>query len=320
MTVIGFHASHEQIHPRQLLADVQLAEEVGFGAAMCSDHLEPWSERQGQSGFAWSWLGAALATTGLRFGVVNAPGQRYHPVVVAQAAATLAAMFPDRFWVALGSGENANEHVTGDAWPRKAVRQQRLEECVEVIRRLLDGDQVSHDGLVTVDRAQLWTRPETPPPLIAPALSVETARRSAAWADGLITINAAPDHLRDVLAAYREAGGRGPAILQAHLSWAPSEEEALAIAHDQWRTNTFPSPVMADLATPAHFDAVAEAVRPEDVRESVLVSADPARHTAWLHELVGLGFDEVYLHHVGVTQRPFLETFGEHVLPVLAGS
>ena len=117
MTRYGFHASHEQVPARRLLADVQRAEQAGFEVAMCSDHFSPWSRRQGQSGFAWSWLGAALATTDLTFGCVNAPGQRYHPAVVAQAVATLGSMFPGRFWVALGSGEASNEHITGDGWP-----------------------------------------------------------------------------------------------------------------------------------------------------------------------------------------------------------
>src|SRR6187551_1021668 len=152
MTEIGFHCSHEQVHPTHLLNAVRAAQDAGFSAAMSSDHFSPWSRRQGQSGFAWSWLGAALATTDLPFGVVNAPGQRYHPAIIAQAAATLAAMFPGRFWVALGSGEASNEHITGDVWPRKELRDQRLRECVQVIRALLDGQEVSHDGLVTVDR------------------------------------------------------------------------------------------------------------------------------------------------------------------------
>src|SRR3954449_3834193 len=156
MPVIGFHNSHEQVHPAELLTAVRHAEEVGFSAAMCSDHFAPWNLAQGHSGFAWTWLGAAMATTTLPFGVVNAPGQRYHPAIIAQAAGTLAAMFPGRFWVALGSGENVNEHITGDPWPPKDERDARLRECVDVIRTLLAGDEVTHDGLVTVDRAKLW--------------------------------------------------------------------------------------------------------------------------------------------------------------------
>ncbi|UER55499.1 TIGR03885 family FMN-dependent LLM class oxidoreductase [Kineosporiaceae bacterium SCSIO 59966] len=319
MTVIGFHASHEQIAPSRLLRDVRHAEQAGFQAAMCSDHIEPWSQRQGHSGFAWSWLGAAMATTSLPFGVVSAPGQRYHPAVIAQASATLAEMFPDRFWVALGSGEHMNEHVTGQHWPRKEQRNQRLLECVDVIRRLHAGEEVSHDGLVTVDRARVWSRPAIPPPLVVPAVSVETARWGASWADGLATINQPADHLADMLAAYRDAGGRGKTVLQVHLSWAPTEQEAYAIAYDQWRTNVWAPPVPWDLETAGHFDALGDGVSEQQVRGSVLVSSDLGRLTGWVADLVGLGFDEVYLHHVGQDQQPYLDAFGQHVLPQLSG-
>ena len=159
MPRIGLHASHEQIPPSRLLAAVRHAEAAGFDAAMCSDHFSPWSERQGESGFAWSWLGAALEATELSLGCVNAPGQRYHPAIIAQAAATLAEMYPGRFWVALGSGEASNEHITGERWPDKATRNARLRECVDVMRALFAGEVVDHDGLVTVDRARLWTLP-----------------------------------------------------------------------------------------------------------------------------------------------------------------
>ena len=134
MTIVGWHASHEQIAPSELLVAARAAEDVGFDAGMSSDHFAPWSCRQGQSGFAWSWLGAALTATNLPFGVVNAPGQRYHPAIIAQAIGTLGAMYPGRFWAALGSGEASNEHITGDPWPRKEVRDERLLECVGVSR------------------------------------------------------------------------------------------------------------------------------------------------------------------------------------------
>lgn len=320
MTTIGFHASHEQVHPAELLVAVRHAEEAGFDAAMCSDHLAPWSARQGHSGFAWAWLGAALATTSLPFGVVNAPGQRYHPAVVAQAAATLTAMFPGRFWVALGSGENSNEHVTGDPWPVKDVRDARLVESVDVIRRLLAGEEVTHHGLVTVDRARVWTLPEAPPPLIGPAVTPATAARAAAWADGLITINQPTATLREVVAAYRDNGGRGPVAIQVHLSWHTSEEEAQRLAFDQWRSNVFPPPVCWDLATPEHFDVAATHVRPEDVARSVVVSADLGRHAEYLAGLVELGFEQLYLHHVGQEQRGFVDAFASEVLPQLRGA
>ena len=318
MTRIGFHASHEQVSPRQLLADVQHAERAGFAMAMCSDHFSPWSTRQGHSGYTWSWLGAALATTELSLGCVTAPGQRYHPAVHAQRVATLGQMFPGRFWVALGSGEASNEHITGDRWPRKEVRTQRLEECVDVIRRMLAGEEVSHDGLVTVDRARLWDLPDPVPLLVGPAVSVDSAARVAAWADGLVTVNQPVETLRDVLAAYRGAGGRGRTALQVHLSWAPTEGEALAVAHDQWAGNVFGPPISWDLETAEAFDVLWGQVEPDAVRSAVRVSADLAQHRDWLAEYADLGFDDLYLHHVGQEQDAFIEAFGEHVLPALS--
>ncbi len=315
--VVGFHCSHEQIHPARLLEDVQRAERLGFDAAMSSDHFVPWSARQGHSGFAWSWLGAALATTGLPFGVVNAPGQRYHPAIVAQALGTLGAMFPGRIWAALGSGEASNERITGDAWPPKATRDARLEECVDVIRRLLAGEEVSHDGLVTVNGARLWSRPDPAPQLVGPAVSVGTAGRVAGWADGLITVNQPHDKLRRMIEAYHGAGGKGPLRLQVHLSWAPSMSEAEAVALDQWRSNTFAPPASWDIDSVEVFDIASEHVPLEQVKEVVLVSDDLAQHTAWLREYLDLGFDELYLHHVGQEQQGFQEAFAEHVLPAL---
>jgi G6PDH family F420-dependent oxidoreductase len=188
LPIVGLHHSHEQIAPSELLKVAQTAEAAGFGAAMSSDHFSPWSARQGESGFAWSWLAAAMATTSLPFGVVNAPGQRYHPAIIAQAAATLCEMFPARLWIALGTGEASNEHITGDPWPDKPTRNARLRECADVMRALFAGEEVTHHGLVHVDRARLWTLPAEPPPLVGAAVSEPTARWLAGWADGLATI------------------------------------------------------------------------------------------------------------------------------------
>ena len=317
MTVIGFHNSHEQVHPAELLRAVQHAEEVGFTAAMCSDHFAPWNKAQGHSGFAWSWLGAALASTDLPFGVVNAPGQRYHPAIIAQGAATLAAMFPGRFWMALGSGQVMNERITGTPWPPKRIRDARLRECVDVIRALLAGEEVTHRGLVDVERAKIWSLPEQQPALIGPVMSVPTARRHADWADGFITINQPHETLRELTGAYRDAGGRGRLALQVHLCWDPDPDRAKAIAYEQWHTNTFPPPLCWDIDGPEAFEQASRYTPQEAVEGAVRVSSDLGQHTAWLAEYVDLGFDEIYLHHVGKEQKPFLDAFGEHVLPQL---
>ena len=319
MTVIGFHCSHEQINPAQLLRDVQQAERAGFTAAMSSDHFSPWSARQGESGFAWSFLGAALATTRLPFGVVNAPGQRYHPAIIAQAIATLAQMFPGRFWAALGSGEASNERVTGEVWPRKELRDQRLVECVEVIRRLLSGEEVSHDGLVHVNRARLWTLPQTVPDLVGPAVTPETAARHAAWADGLITVNQSKETLQKVLDSYREAGGRGPARLQIHLSWAPTEDDGRGHR---------PRPVAQQRLRPSGLlgrrdgrgvrrHQQGRLARAGEAVRARLQRPRPARRSGF-RSTSSQGWDELYLHFVGKEQSGFIEAFGEHVLPQLS--
>ncbi len=165
--MIGYQASHEQFKPSELLDYAAQAKQAGFSSIHCSDHFHPWSSRQGNSGFAFSWLGASLQRTNLPHGSVCAPGQRYHPAIVAQAIATLGEMFPDRFWIALGSGEALNERITGEKWPSKNDRNARLLECVEIMRRLLAGETVTHEGRVTVEEARLYTIPKKSPPLFA---------------------------------------------------------------------------------------------------------------------------------------------------------
>jgi len=318
MTTYGWHASHEQIGPRELLRAARLADQAGFTAAMCSDHLTPWSARQGESGFAWSWLGAALATTDMTFGVVNAPGQRYHPVVVAQAIATLEQMNPGRFWAALGSGQAISEHVTGDRWPAKAERDARLLEAVEVIRALLAGEEVTHQGLVTVDRARVWSLPETPPPLVGAAVTEATARRVAGWADGMITISQPPEQLRRMIDTYRDAGGRGEVFVQAQVSLEDSLDTARAMAHDQWRTNIFSPPLCWDLDTVEHFDEAAQHVTADTVAESVFCTAEPTELVDLLETFSDVGADRVYVHGVTQDQEAFVGRMAEGVLPRLS--
>jgi probable non-F420 flavinoid oxidoreductase len=325
MATIGYHASHEQFAPSELLGFVRSAERAGFRAAMCSDHFHPWSDRQGQSGFAWSWLGAAMQATGLPFGVVNAPGQRYHPAIIAQAAATLAQMFPGRFWIALGSGQALNEHITGDRWPPKPERQARLKEAVGVIRALFAGEEVDHNpegtgGHIRVRRAKLYSRPEVPPRIIGAAVSAQTAEWVGSWADGLITVVKPPDELRRVVDAFRRGGGEGkPMLLQAQTCYAPDEAEARRAAYDQWRPNILDSAVLTELEMPEDFERESGGLTPDDLDGHIRISSDLGRHVAWLQEDIALGFEEIYVHQVGRDQGRFLDAFGERVLPALRG-
>jgi probable non-F420 flavinoid oxidoreductase len=315
VTLIGYHASHEQFAPSALREFVVLAEQAGFRAAKSSDHFHPWSERQGQSGFAWSWLGAAMQATKLPFGIISAPGYRYHPAILAQAAATCGEMFPDRLWLALGSGEAINEAITGEAWPEKPERNARLSECAEIIRALFNGETVTHRGRVTVVEAKLYSRPTTRVPLLGAAVTPESAAFVGQWADGLLTATGGDiATTRKVVAAFREAAGDDkPIYLQHALSWAPNEDEAFGQALDQWGPLAIGGEINWDLRRPGDFDRIGRTVGRESIASSLKVASDIGRHLGWIAELAELGVDHIYLHCVGRNQKAFIEAFGPHV-------
>lgn len=319
MPLIGFHASHELYPPSLLLRYVADAERLGFQAAMCSDHFHPWTELQGESGFTWSWLGSALERTRLSFGTVNAPGQRYHPAIIAQGAATLAEMYPDRFWIALGTGQALNESITGEPWPDKPTRRARLLECVDIMRALWRGETVTREGLVRVHEARLYTLPERPPMIVGAAITEETAEWVGSWADALVTVGKEQDALRKVITAFRRGGGEGkPMFLQAALSYAPSESEAQAAAHRHWPVCGLGVHDLEDLPHPRAFDRAVAAVTVGQVADKLRVSSDLKQHIGWLERDFALGFERVYLHHVGADMPRFLETFADAVLPRFA--
>lgn len=316
MALIGYHASHEQFKPSELLNWVILAQRNGFQAVNCSDHFYPWSERQGQSGFSFAWLGAAMQATSLPFGVVCTPGYRYHPAIVAQAIATLGEMFPERFWISLGSGEALNERITGLKWPVKKERNERLKECTEIIRRLLNGETVTHHGHTITEDARLYTLPEHKPLLLGAAVTTETAAWLGSWADGLITVNKPYAELKELVAAFRNNGGKGkPMFLKVQLSYDETEEAAQQGAFDQWRTNIFSGTVLGELWKVEQFDAIGEHVQPNELNKSVRISADPDVHVDWIRQDIELGFERIILHNVNRNQEKFITDFGKKVLP-----
>ena len=319
MIKIGYHASHEQFSPSKLLQYVQQAEQAGFELVLSSDHFHTWSENQGQSGFAWSWLGAAMQATSLEYGVVNAPGQRYHPAIIAQAAATLDEMFPSRFWLAQGSGQLLNESITGDKWPAKEVRNARLKECVEVSRALWRGERVSHNGIITVEEAQLYTLPHTPPAIIGAAITPATAGWMGEWTDGLITVSQPEEKLARVVEAYRTNGGaQKTMVLKMQISYIKGEEgRARTEAFKQWKTNILGSQLQADLRTPLEFQQAAKFVRPEDMDPSVLIASTAEEVAEKVKLYADMGFEKIILHNVNLEQQAFIEAFGNDILPAI---
>lgn len=317
--LLGYHASHEQFAPSALLRYARWAEEAGFNAMMASDHFHPWLGEQGHSGHSWSWLGAALESTSLPAGVVTTPGYRQHPAIVAQAAASLAEMSGNRFWMAVGSGEALNESIVAGDWPDKAARNERLRVCVDIMRSLWAGEEVTCQGVIPTRGARLYTRPSRPPPLFVAAMSPQTAAWAAPWADGLITASGKRESMGAVLAAFRDHGGAGkPVILQVKVSYDETDELALNGAYSQWRANILGSEVLSQLTTPSQFEAASAWVRRDDMKAAVRVSSDLAWHTDQLHEDVAQGFDHLMLHNVNLQQRAFIEAFGERVLPGLS--
>jgi coenzyme F420-dependent glucose-6-phosphate dehydrogenase len=321
MSLLGYHASHEQFKPSELIQLSIMAEKAGFQAINSSDHFHPWSERQGQSGYSFAWLGAAMQATELPFGVVCSPGQRNHPAIVAQAAATLSEMFPGRFHVSLGSGEALNERITGEIWPIKSERNARLLECYEIIKRLFTGEMVTHHGRVIVENAKLYTLPKELPLLYGAAVTEETAEWVGSWADGLTTIHKPIDELKATVKAFRKGGGEGkPMIVKVQLSYSRNEEDAIDGAYDQWRTNIFQGTVLGDLYKVEQFDALGEFVTIDKLKEMVNISSDLQVHSDFIKSYIDLGFDTIILHNVNRDQETFIKDFGEKVLPQFKSS
>lgn len=318
--VIGYHASHEQFSPSSLRDYVCAAEQAGFGFIHSSDHFHPWTDRQGQSGFAWSWLGATMQATRLPFSIITAPGYRYHPAVIAQAAATLAEMFPGRFSFALGSGEAINESITGLPWPEKTERNARLAECAAIIGALLRGETVTHRGRVTVIEARIYSRPDNPPLIFGAAASPQTAAFVATWADGLLTTASTPQDFKRIVSAYRDNGGRGDIHLQLALSWAANEAEALAQARDQWAGLAGGADVNWTLPRPCDFASIAKSASDDSIRAMLYLATDASACADWCRAFYAEGADALYLHNVGLNQRAFIEACGSRILPALAAA
>jgi G6PDH family F420-dependent oxidoreductase len=309
MVELGYALSSEEHTPGDLVRHAAAAEEAGFSFALISDHFHPWTDRQGQSPFVWSVLGAiAEATDRLRIGTgVTCPTMRMHPALVAQAAATTALLMPGRFFLGVGTGENLNEHVLGERWPNPEERLEMLEEAVELIRRLWTGELVSHRGRhYTVSQARLYSTPDEPPAIAVAASAEHAAELSGRIGDALIST--APDG--ELVERFAVAGGAGkPRYGQLTVCWAETDREAIDTAHAWWPTAALRGELGQELALPRHFEQAASTVSREDVAEVIVCGPDPDRHREGIQKFVDAGFDHVYIHQVGPDQTGFLRFF-----------
>ena len=317
MTQIGYTLSSEEHPPTDLVENAVRAEEVGFDFASISDHFHPWISAQGHSPFVWSVLGAiAHATEDLEVGVgVTCPTIRMHPAIHAHAVATVADMFDGRFTFGVGTGENLNEHVLGDRWPEHEVRLEMLEEAMELMDALWEGENTSHHGKhYTVENARLYTVPEEKPPVVVSAFGPRAAKMAAEYGDGLWTVG--PQE--EVLEAYEEAGGEGPKYAQLDVCYAETEDEAIDTVYEHWPNTALPGELSQELPTPAHFEQATQAVDREDIAEgSTVTSPDPEAHLESIEQAIDVGFDHVYVHQIGPDQGSFFEFYEDEVLPEL---
>jgi G6PDH family F420-dependent oxidoreductase len=313
---LGYHLSCEEHGPASLVAFARRAEEAGFGFATISDHFHPWTDAQGESPFVWSVLGGIAALTSrLTVGTaVTCPLIRIHPALVAQAAATAASMLEGRFFLGVGTGENLNEHVTGQRWPSIAVRQEMLEEAVGVIRRLWQGGVHSHHGrFFTVENARIYTLPGQTPPIFVAAAGPASSELAGRIGDGLISVAPQPDTVRH----FREAGGEGkPCTGQLHVCWAESLESARQIAYAVWPNAAIGGQLGQELALPGYFEQAAEPLREEDVADKVVCGPDPEAHLAAIAAFEDAGFDRLSIHEVGPDQEGFFRFYEREVLPL----
>jgi G6PDH family F420-dependent oxidoreductase len=312
---LGYALSSEEHRPLDLVRNAAQAEEAGFEFALISDHFHPWIDAQGESAFVWSVLGGiALETERLVLGTgVTCPTMRIHPAIVAQAAATTAAMLPGRFFLGVGTGENLNEHVLGQRWPATELRREMLEEAVEVMRLLWQGDLTSHRGRhYTVENARIYTLPDEPIDVLIAAGGEKAAELAGRIGDGLI--GTAPE--KAVLDAFDAAGGAGkPRYAQMTVCWAESEAEARRTAFECWPNAALQGPLGQELPLPSHFEAAAGMVTEDDVAKMVVCGPDPEAYAEGIDKYVDAGYTHVYLHQVGAEQEGFLRFCASELLP-----
>ncbi|GLU45743.1 TIGR03557 family F420-dependent LLM class oxidoreductase [Nocardiopsis ansamitocini] len=305
---IGYKLFAEAYSPQEMVRQTIRAEVAGFDFVEISDHFHPWLYSHGHSGYAWSILAAAATRTeGIELATgVTCPFIRYHPAVVAQAAATTALLSGGRFVLGVGAGERLNEHVVGRGWPAVHHRHAMLRESLEIIRLLWSGGYHSFEGEhLSLEDARVFDLPETAPPIIVAISGPASARIAAEFGDGIFTTEPKPE----LVGAYSDAGGSGAAYGEVPLSWAPDEASALQSAHEKFRFGLTGWKVQSELPNPVNFEAATAHIREEDMRATFGYGPDPASHLAVARQFADAGFDNLALVNAGPDPDGFFDFF-----------
>ncbi|MCA9874776.1 MAG: TIGR03557 family F420-dependent LLM class oxidoreductase [Anaerolineales bacterium] len=315
MTKLGYALSSEEHSPNDLVRFAQRAEEVGFEFALISDHYHPWVSAQGQSPFVWSVIGGiAQVTERLELGTgVTCPIMRLHPAIIAQAAATASVMMNGRFFLSVGTGENLNEHILGEHWPPHPVRLEMMEEAVDIMRQLWEGESTTYYGdFFTVEDAQIFTLPNTPPLVMVAGSGSHAIETAGRIGDGLVSL--APKE--DTIQEFRAAGGDNkPCYGQIAVCWAESEAEGKEIVSNIWPNSGITGQLNQDLRTVKHFEQAVKMLSPEQRTEHFVCGPDPQKHIEQIYKFIDAGYDHIYIHQIGHNQDGFFRFYQQEILP-----
>lgn len=313
---IGYKLIAETYGPAEIVRQAIEAENAGFDFVEVSDHYHPWLGGTDHSGFAWAMLASIAAKTthiGLGTGV-TCPTMRYHPAIIAQAAATTAILSEGRFFLGLGSGENLNEHIVGHPWPALHVRQAMLREAIHIIRLLWSGGYQSYDGrYLHISDARVFDLPAHLPTIAVAAGGRRAATLAAELGDGLF----ATEPEAQIVATYAKHGGVGPRFAEVPLSWAQDEGSAAASAYEKFRFGLTGWKVQSELPNPVNFEAATAFVNEDHILASFGCGPDPARHLEVARDYVDAGFDNLILTNAGPDPDGFFEFFAQTLKPEL---
>jgi coenzyme F420-dependent glucose-6-phosphate dehydrogenase len=313
----GYALSSEEHAPTDLVRHAHAAEQAGLGFGLISDHIHPWVDAQGHSGFVWSLLGAiAQSTSEFRIGTgVTCPMIRTHPAIIAHAAATVACLMPGRFFLGVGTGENLNEHVLGAKWPAPDERLEMLEEAVEVIRLSWQGDYQTHRGKhYTVENLRIFDLPDEPVEIAVAAMQPQAAELAGRIGDSLV--NVAPKE--EIIEKFDEAGGKGkPKYGQITVCYAKTKDEAKKTAFEVWPNALVEGSASQELPLPKDFEQLVEGRDADELEEALTLGPDADEYVEQVKEYEQAGYTHVYFHQIGPDQDAFLTFAQDELLPRL---
>lgn len=327
MLKLGIKLGPEEYPPTDLLNYAIAAEETGFEAIDVSDHFHPWCE-VGQSCYTWTWLGAAAARTkSIELGPgVTCPILRYHPAIIAQAAATLDHFAPGRTYLGLGTGEALNEYSSTGVWPGFSDRQQMLQEAIELIRELWTGDLVTFDGaFYSTRKSKLYTAPKSWIPIIVSSLVPNSATFAGTYGDGLFTVGGKPPEvIRQIVSNFETGADRAgkdpaemPRMIELNVAYTDDPKTAITDFKKYWAGAMVPAMFNQNLYTPSMSEENGQVVGDDTLMQMMCISDNPEEHIRFAQQFIDMGFTHLYFHAAGPRQIDFIKEYATDVLPAI---